>query len=76
MKEEDSRAPLILGVVLTLLLLTFSVVLLRVYTRAILLKQLGTDDIWAMVSFVSLSSNNMGQALNVKITGLNCCMCI
>ncbi|EGU79535.1 hypothetical protein FOXB_09939 [Fusarium oxysporum f. sp. conglutinans Fo5176] len=50
MKEGDTRAPLILGVVLTLLLLTFSVVLLRVYTRAMLLKQFGADDIWAVLS--------------------------
>lgn len=52
MKEADTRAPLILGVVLTLLLLTLSIVLLRVYTRAMLLKQFGADDIWAVLSMV------------------------
>ncbi|KAI1029381.1 hypothetical protein LB504_010617 [Fusarium proliferatum] len=52
MKEADTRAPLILGVILTLLLLTLSIVLLRVYTRAMLLKQFGADDIWAVLSMV------------------------
>ncbi|KAH7222624.1 uncharacterized protein BKA55DRAFT_668183 [Fusarium redolens] len=66
MKEEDSRAPLILGVVLTLLLLTFSVVLLRVYTRAILLKQLGADDIWAMLSFASIAACAFSILLGLK----------
>ncbi|KAJ0155933.1 Oxidase FUB9 [Fusarium oxysporum f. sp. albedinis] len=61
MREGDTRAPLILGVVLTLLLLTFSVVLLRVYTRAMLLKQFGTDDIWAVLSMVSHGFNPLGQ---------------
>ncbi|KAH7210030.1 hypothetical protein DER44DRAFT_809672 [Fusarium oxysporum] len=70
MKEGDTRAPLILGVVLTLLLLTFSVVLLRLYTRAILLKQFGADDIWAVLHQVFLTeeeSRNYFKVFYVSI---------
>ncbi|EXL72588.1 hypothetical protein FOPG_11859 [Fusarium oxysporum f. sp. conglutinans race 2 54008] len=66
MKEGDTRAPLILGVVLTLLLLTFSVVLLRVYTRAMLLKQFGADDIWAVLSMASIASCAFSILLGIK----------
>ncbi|EWZ79704.1 hypothetical protein FOWG_16217 [Fusarium oxysporum f. sp. lycopersici MN25] len=66
MREGDTRAPLILGVVLTLLLLTFNVVLLRVYTRAMLLKQFGTDDIWAVLSMASIASCAFSILLGIK----------
>jgi len=60
MKEGDTLAPVILGAVLPLLLLTVTVVLLRVYTRAILLKQFGPDDIWTVLSMVSPSFDTIG----------------
>ncbi|KAF5963688.1 integral membrane protein [Fusarium bulbicola] len=66
MNEGDTRVPLILGVILPLLLLTFTVVLLRVYTRAVLLKQFGADDVWAVLSMVFITPCTFGILLGIK----------
>ncbi|KAF5618733.1 integral membrane protein [Fusarium sp. NRRL 52700] len=66
MKEEDTRAPLILGVVISLLTLTLGVVLARVYTRAVLLRQFGADDVWAVLSMTSIASCAFAMLLGLK----------
>lgn len=49
----DDRSGIILGIVVICWVLATTVVTLRVYTRKVLLNQLGTDDYFAVASLVS-----------------------
>ncbi|EFQ36740.1 hypothetical protein CGRA01v4_08471 [Colletotrichum graminicola] len=51
--ESDSRASTAIGVVSTVLSVTFLVVALRIYTRLCILKQIGMDD-WAAMFTLSI----------------------
>lgn len=52
----DNRSGIILGIVAVCWIMGTIVVTLRVYTRKVLLNQIGTDDYFAVASLVSLSS--------------------
>lgn len=50
----DNRGGIIIGIVVICWVLATTVVTLRVYTRKVLLNQMGTDDYFAVASLVSL----------------------
>lgn len=50
----ENRSGIIIGIVALCWLLATVVVTLRIYTRKVLLKQMGTDDYFAAASLVSL----------------------
>jgi hypothetical protein len=52
---NESRAAIPVAVVIATLSTAFIVVALRLYTRIVLIKQFGYDDIGAVVSLVSVS---------------------
>lgn len=49
----ESRKPTILAIVVSIPMIAFSVVLLRVYTRTILLRNFGVDDGCVIIALVS-----------------------
>lgn len=53
--SDDNRSGIILGIVAICWVLATTVVTLRLYTRKVLLNQLGTDDYFAIASLVSFS---------------------
>lgn len=53
--EQDSKAPILQGVILTGFILAFIVVTLRFYVRSQMVRKVGADDWWSLVSFVSIN---------------------
>lgn len=61
MDPTESRKTLIYAVVSAMLGVSFLSLVLRLYTRAVLIKQLGWDDGAAIFAFVGTSSSFLGN---------------
>lgn len=71
----DNRSGIIIGIVVICWVLASTVVTLRVYTRKVLLNQIGTDDYFAVASLVSLLLSpqwNWGHCLLLNSYRLCC----
>jgi hypothetical protein len=60
---HDNRAGVVIGTVCLVLAIATLAVGLRIYTRIVIVKQLGTDDYLAMAALVSLFSPDLGMQL-------------
>jgi hypothetical protein len=58
----QDRSATLIGVVVMLLIITTVVVVLRLWTRYVILNQLGTDDFLALISLVHEPSFKLYQA--------------
>lgn len=56
---NDSRQPLVIGVISMLLVLAFTSVALRVYTRAVIVKAFGWDDAAAIFALVGIDQRTV-----------------
>ncbi|KAF5687112.1 integral membrane protein [Fusarium circinatum] len=54
MATSETRVPMAMGIIIPLTCLALFAVTLRVYTRAVLVKNAGIDDYFAVISFIMI----------------------